>query len=214
MFMEAGGHILLCGESIMTTSINKDFLSPSYPLIFRYELSGNQSGFYWDSEIGVRGIGEGSFAYDDCCLNVVDVAHIQNPSGVRRTPPSCDVSRVRDRSQKTEGLRACIPMDDSYAFPRLELRPEVAGFGKCAELSPPRTCFQPMYGLECLNASSPVFGAPVAFWTSRFATRVPPAGVPARSAVWGFEPAYFNPIEVEEALGIILFDEWQLPRKE
>jgi hypothetical protein len=30
--------------------------------------------------------------------------------------------------------------------------------------------------------------------------------------VWGFEPIFFNPDEVKEALNLILFDEWKLPR--
>ncbi len=118
------------------------------------------------------------------------------------------------------------------------IRPEVAGIGKwyhesrlglnsdiynppyfgelcnyLAETSPPRDCFQPMYGLECLNTSSAIYGAPVAFWTSEYENRIPRGGgVPARSAVWGFEPIFFNPDEVKEAMNIILFDEWQLPR--
>jgi hypothetical protein len=69
-----------------------------------------------------------------------------------------------------------------------------------------------MYGLECLNESSSVFGAPVAFWSSRFAHVASPQGVRARSAVWGFEPVYFKPDQIKQALEIILFDEWQLPR--
>jgi hypothetical protein len=240
MFMDAGGHVLLCGENIMTMAINRRFThAVTYPFIFRYELSGNQSGHYVDSNVGVWGIGEGSMAYDNCCLNVVDIAYLPNPGGLRKSPPSCDVTGVRIRDRRTEALRACIPIDGTYAFPRLDLRPEVAGFGKwyheskiglqcdiynppyfeslcnhLAELSPRRSCFQPMYGLECLNTSSSVYGAPVAFWTSRFATRIPPEGVPARSAVWGFEPVYFKPSQVKEALNVILFDEWKLTRKQ
>jgi hypothetical protein len=248
MFMEVGGHVLLCGENVMTTVINRDLItqltgrpaSIAYPFIFRYELTGDQRGAYLDSEVGFRGIGDESFAYDECCLNVVDIAFTQNPRGVRRSPLTCPVDMVRDRDQRTDGLRACIPMDDSHAFPRMTLRPEVSALGRwyhesrlglncdiynppylgtlcnhLAELSPQRSCFQPIYGLDCLNTSSAIFGAPVAFWTARFATRVPRGGgVPARSAVWGFEPVYFNPSEVKQALEIILFDEWQLPREQ
>jgi len=186
----------------------------------------------------VRGIGDESYAYKDCCLNVLDIAFGQSRSGFRRLPTPCAVHNIRERSQRTEGLRECIPMDGTYAFPRLTLRPEVSSFGKwfhesraglnsdiynppyfqsicnhLAETFPPRDCFEPMYGLECLNTSSAIFGAPVAFWTGAHANRVPAGGgEAARSAVWGFQPVYFNPNQVREALAIILFDEWKLPR--
>jgi hypothetical protein len=183
--------------------------------------------------VGVSGVGEDTFAYDDCCLNVVDQAY-----GVLFSKPrqSCKVSGVRDFSAKDDGLRACLPIDDTYDFPRLELRPEVADPGKwfsedrlgyatnifnpryfaqiceAAELAPVRECFHPIYGLECLNHDSVVYGAPVAFWTSRFASIADPNGVAARSAVFGFPPVYMKPDQVREALDIILFDEWKLPR--
>jgi hypothetical protein len=32
--------------------------------------------------------------------------------------------------------------------------------------------------------------------------------------VWGFEPVFFNPSQVKQALNIILFDEWELPRSQ
>jgi hypothetical protein len=78
---------------------------------------------------------------------------------------------------------------------------------------PPRDCFEPIYGLECLNTSSAIYGAPVAFFSSRNASRIPPDGQPGRSAVWGFEPIFFHPNQVKEALNIILFDEWKLQRE-
>jgi len=239
MFMEVGGKTFLCGQHIMTTTINRDIMrSTRYPLIFRYEITGNQSGFYFDSQVGVSGIGDTSFAYDDYCLNVLDISFSTNPNGLRRTPADCSVDRIRDRNARTDGLRECIPADDTYAFPSLSLRPEVASAGRwyhesrlglktdiynppyfaglCNRLSeqnPPRGCFQTIYGLGCLNTSSVIYGAPIAYWTSTHAGRVPPVGVPARSVVWGFEPVYFNPSEVKDAIEIILFDEWKLPRQ-
>ena len=232
MFMEAGGKVLICGQNVMATTINRDyFAAPKFPLIYKSEVTGNQSGS--GSTIGAEG-----FAYQDCCLNVVDVAYTPSPATVRRAPAACPVDRVRERNQRTDGLRECIPMDSSYAFPTLELRPEVAGLGRwyhesrlglntdiynppyfgdmcnhLAETIPPRSCFQPMYGHGCLNTSSAIYGAPIGFWTSQYANRIPRgSGVPARSAVWGFQPVYFNPSQVKEALNVILFDEWQLPR--
>jgi hypothetical protein len=82
-----------------------------------------------------------------------------------------------------------------------------------AEIEPSRDCFRPIYGHGCLNSAAPIYEAPIAFWTSVFGDRIPPAGgIAARSAVWGFEPVFFNPDEVKTAIEIILFDEWQLPR--
>jgi len=238
LFMEAGGRVLLCGQEIMTTAINRRFApGVSFPLIFRYELMGDQDGSYQQSIVGVRGVADNSFAYDDCCLDVTDIAYSQNPNARRRPPQGCPVNAVRTYDRRTEGLRACVSVDQQYGFPRLELRPEVANLDRayhesrrglvCDIYNPPyfsalcsslpelslgRSCFQPMYTLECLDSSSPIFGAPVAFWTTRHATRVASNGVAARSAVWGFEPVYFNPDQVKQALNIILFDEWRLPR--
>jgi hypothetical protein len=235
LYMEAGGKILICGQNPMTTVINKTIFPDEgrrhggkgvrYPVIFRYELGGNQRG-------STEPDGEESFGYDECCLNLLDVAY-----GIHVHRFVCPVSALKDFDLKTEGLRACNSIDETYDFPRLELRPEVSDVGKfyhedaiglncdiynppyfgetcdLAELSPPRDCFQPMYGLECLNQSAVTFGAPIAFWTSRYADVPDVHGIAARSAVWGFEPVYFKPDQVREALGIILFDEWQLSRK-
>jgi hypothetical protein len=83
-----------------------------------------------------------------------------------------------------------------------------------AELVPPRDCFKPIYGNGCLSLSSKIYNAPVAFWTTVYEDRVPEAGgVGARSVVMGFHPFYFKPHQVKQAIDIILFKEWQLPRK-
>ncbi|UCG52269.1 MAG: hypothetical protein JSW58_01560 [Candidatus Latescibacterota bacterium] len=252
LFMSAGGHVLLCGEQVMTASINRISFLPNnaaFPLIFRYELTSDQDGEYEDSDIGERGVGEESFPYQDCCLNVLDIAYIRSITAVRRTlVQSCAVNMVRSHSQKNDGLRYTIPMDDKYDFPQLELRDKVGGPGRwydenvsglncdiynplyfadvekgleltgvcndVAELIPARECFKPMYGNGCLNPSSLIYGAPVAFWTLTYEDRVPDAGgVAARSAVWGFHPVFFKPEQVKPALDIILFDEWQLLRR-
>lgn len=257
LFMQAGGHMLICGEQAMTMVINRFSFSegpPVFPIIFRYELTGDQDGVYGESDIGVKGVGENSFAYNHCCLNVLDIAYIQNVFNVRRPPKQrvppntgCPVNLIRDHdlggNGRTDGLRAAVPVDLSTGpgFPRLELRSEVAGdptrfyheskiglncdiynpmyfndltaCGPVAELVPARSCFQPIYTLECVNTASVIFGAPIAFWTSQFATRVPDVGgIAARTAVWGFQPVYFNPDQVKAAVEIIVHDEWQIPR--
>ncbi len=247
LYMAAGGHVLLCGEQPMTGAINRTVFaavnaSPGYPIIFRYELGGDQDGSYEDSNVGVSGVGELSFAYNECCLNVLDVSVISNRRLIRRFPAhSCAVNFARDHSSLTDGLRFTIPVDtaliDTLRFPALELRPEVAELGRSyspdarglindvynppyfqstcplvAETEPPRECFQPIYGHGCLNTSSVIYNAPVGFWSSTFADRVPdvPDGVAARSAIWGFAPVFFKPEQVRKAIELIL-KEWQLP---
>ncbi|MFQ5510837.1 MAG: hypothetical protein ACE5EO_03210 [Candidatus Krumholzibacteriia bacterium] len=240
LFMEAGGKVLVCGSNVMTNAINKNLFphqgsirgkGPAYPFIFRYESAGNQGSSTSDP------VGETTFGYRDFCLNVLDTGYGVSARRGGLFGVSCGVTDFRRYDGKTEGLRAAVPIDATYSFPRLELRPEVSAFGKflyveqlglnidvynpvyfdlaCsrAELSPRRSCFEPMYALECLDETSGIFGEPVAYWTSRFADIPNPDGLTARSAVWGFEPVYFNPPQIKEALAIILFDEWQLPRK-
>ncbi|MBP2681214.1 MAG: hypothetical protein H6Q78_1077, partial [Candidatus Krumholzibacteriota bacterium] len=242
LYMAAGGHVLLCGEQIMAASINRESFAPrvpAIPLILRYELGGDQDGAYEDSQIGVRGIGEASFAYSDCCLNVLDVAYISVPMSIRRDGrDGCPTNTVRraPQSGRDDGLRVAVPATGTYTFPALDLRPEAAGPGMfyAADLkglngdvyNPPyfenicaayteygsRSCFEPIYNNGCLNAGSKIYGAPVAFWTSVYADHTAPGSVAARSAIWGFHPVYFNPEQVREALDIVFFDEWQLAR--
>jgi len=255
LFMSAGGKVLLVGEQIMTTSIRRDSfdpVAPVFPIIFRYELSGDQDGDYESSDVGVRGIGDESFAYQDCCLNVLDIGYIANRLLIRRSgKQGCPINVVRTAPQsgKDDGLRAAIP--DSTAnpiFPQLTLREECSADGKwyaenslglncdiynppyfanvgkgggdtglCndfAEIIPGRSCFEAIYLNGCFNKNSKIYKAPVAFWTGTFKDRVPDAGgVGARSMIMGFHPVYFNPSQVQQALDIVLFDEWKLPRK-
>ncbi len=253
LFMAAGGHLLLAGQEALTMTINRLSFSttpPAYPVIFRYELTGDQDGSYTDdnNDVGKFGVGERGFAYRECCVNVLDIAYIANPGSVRREPgdppgTACPVRLIRSHIGRLDGLRTAIPIDP--AFPPLNLRPKVAGdatkfyhetklglncdiynpqyfadLTDCGgekgvtEYVPARGCFQPIYGLGCLDQSSVVFGATVAFWTTQFAGRVPDVGgVAARSAVWGFQPVMMNPDEVKAALAVILHDEWQLQRK-
>jgi hypothetical protein len=250
LFMEAGGHVLLCGSQIMTMSINTNLFATSglvYPIIFRYELMGDQDGAYTDQDIGELGVGESSFAYNECCLNVLDQSFLASSLQVRKASlqQRCGVNGIRSNNRRTDGFRTARSLDrrTGGGFPRLDLRPEVAGDPSrfyhesrigmivdiynpnyfpdetacrfVAETRPRRECFQPIYGNGCLDTNSKIYNAPVAFWTSRFAERVPDAGgVAARSAVWGFHPVYFEPAQVKQALEVILHEEWQLERAE
>ena len=142
---------------------------------------------------------------------------------------------VRDR-HIVQGMRAGIPID--LAFPRIELRAECS-LGTVRAYSPnvrsydaevyntqfffdlcditvgSRGCFEPIYGLHCLNTSSVNYGQPVAFFTSAFADRVASAAgaVAARSVVFGFPLVYFKPSQAKPAIERILFCEWQLPAR-
>lgn len=256
LFMAAGGRVMLVGESIMTLAIQDRSFStppPRYPFIFRYELTGDQEPPYQESQVGVRGVGEESFAYLDCCLNTLDLTYLGNGAQIRQPssggggqqPGSgCPVQAVRSNNRLTDGLRSCLPLDNSTGggFPRMDLRPEVAGDpslnyhssrtslvadvynpryfpidANCrnfAEYPPNRSCFTPIFGNGCLNTSSKIYNAPVAFWTGTHKDRVPEGGgIVARSVVWGFHPVFFNPAQVKKAVGIIVHDEWKLPKK-
>ncbi|MEJ2722158.1 MAG: hypothetical protein P8181_13615, partial [bacterium] len=235
MYMAAGGHVMLCGENIMLNAAGT--FIPGIPLITRYELSCDQDGDYEESIVGRRGIGELSFAYGPGCLDVLDMAYTPGSYPRRRLPTaSCPVFGVRVDDRRSQGLRTALPFPGG--FPGLDLRPEVSSSGmayaeersglntdiynpayfgdlcsRIPELAVPRDCFEPIYGHGCLDASSVIYDAPVAYWTSTYADRVPDVagGVVARSTIWGFHPVYFNPDEVKSAMELILIDEWRLP---
>jgi hypothetical protein len=207
LFMATGGHVLLVGNQIMTMVINPTvFVGQGinlFPMIFRYELTGDQDGVYgFPNQVGIRGVGEDSFAYNDCCLNVLDQSYLQNQAQQRKSGGTqrCPTNLIRDRDRVKDGMRIALPIDMTTGggFPQLELRPEVSDPGKFLELAgmevdiynpeyfstetdcagvaetiPLRDCFQPIYGNGCNNTSSLIYNAPVAFWTTRFVNRVP-----------------------------------------
>jgi hypothetical protein len=238
LFLAAGGHVLVCGNQPTTMVFNVQFINNKrFPFIFQYELRGDQDGNY-DNQID-NPVGDRSFTYFDMCLDVLDIAYT-NWNALRRSGPNengCGVTHIRQVDSKRDGLRECIPHDTK--FPMLTLRPEAAGFGKayaedkkglndelynppyfrCGQLDvgPRDSCFTSIYGHGCLNTNSAIYDAPNAAWSSTFAHVIPDVEsgvkVAARSAVWGFEPVFFDTVGVREALEIIIFDEWQLPRK-
>jgi hypothetical protein len=240
MYMAVGGWVMLCGETIMTNAIEPDVFPsglPALPMIFRYELGGDQDGDYEDSEMGVRGMGEASFGYRDACLDVLDAAFIPSSYVTRRYPGEvCPVNEIRDVDPQSQGLRFTIPSPDANGLPALSLRPEAADPGRwyaedrsglnsdiynpeyfrdlCSDITdfgwPPRECFEPIYGHGCVDENSVIYNAPVAYWTSVYADR----GYRARSAIWGFHPVFFNPDEVKRAVERVVFYEWGLQRKE
>jgi len=233
LFMEAGGHILINGRHPLTTTINRTFAPASrFPFMFPWDQEGNQDQF---PDLEPPFLGDESFAYLHLCLATMDFA-IPSTALLRNNNYVCSVQSLRpvtSTSIRDDGMREAIPLDPW--FPRLELRVETAGGTKAyspsrrsyeAEVYNPQyfidncvyviramRCFEPIYGLQCLNTSSATYNAPVAFWTSAFENAGgAPGMVAARSAVFGFPLVYFDPAQVKPALEYILFNEWQIPR--
>jgi hypothetical protein len=232
LYMTAGGHVLICGEQPMTTAVNPDYLTgEKYPLIFQYELAGDQDGAYDDQLLDPSG--DRSFPFREMCLDVLDLAY-SGQGRLRTGANGCDATALRGIRPREDGLRDCLPEDPD--FPSLSLRPEFTAAGAlydsaasglqselynpayfaCGQLDlGPRPCFEPIYGLGCLDPASPLYASPVAVWTSVYENVTPdaPGAVAARSALWGFEPFFFDTTAVRSALEVILFDEWQLERR-
>ncbi len=236
LFMAAGGKVLLCGSQPLTQSISPNFFGApvKFPIVFKYELEGDQSGDYSGQIDRNWFVGDQSFGYRDACVNTMDVALPTFSAMRRKHTNGCGVVLIRTGDPVNDGLRECMSIDP--AFPSLTLRPAVSSSGRhfapdhrgidselynppyfdFCHLAETRECFEPIYGHGCLNSSSALYGAPVAFWSSQFADVVPIAGdnpVAARSAFFGFEPVFFNPDQVKLAINHIVFGEWELPRK-
>jgi hypothetical protein len=175
---------------------------------------------------------------------VIDVNTItRRSSGNNRQYCPTQAARPKNgtaTSARDDGMRSAYPIDPT--FPTLTLRPEAAGPGKwyapslrgvdceiynpfyfqrgsgqvgsCQYAEPPRSCFQPIYGLGSTDTTEPVYHQPIAFWTSAFADRVAnvTGAVGARSIVFGFPPVFVNPSEFQQVMNKVLFDEWKMPR--
>jgi len=129
-------------------------------------------------------------------------------------------------------------LDDEFVWPQLDLNIECSGpgkfyneskighdveiynpqyfFDKCPYVKGSRGCFQPIYSLECLDATENTYHQPVAFWTSAYADRVSEAAgaIAARSVVWGFSPVYFEESAVKQAIDNVIFGEWKLEKED
>jgi hypothetical protein len=240
--MAAGSHLMITGQQPIQMVVNRTYApNVRYPLIFLYELEGKQDG----APNLDRLVGDLSFGYRELCLETIDFA-IQTPQRRRSFTNTvknyCPIQAWRPRGTNTnrdDTMREAFPLDPN--FPKLTLRPEAAAPGKWydpavtgldAEVYNPayfrsgqacayvpretRSCFQPVYGLECFDTAEPTYRQPVAFWTSAFADRVAdvPGAVGARSIVFGFPPVYFKPAEVKPAIEYVMFNEWKLPRRQ
>jgi len=235
LFVRAGGHLLLCGEQPLSQVINLDFLgtSPRFPFLFLYELEGNQTGHYSNQIDAGNFVGDRSFAYDDACVDVLDVVATSFANLRNKSKNGCGVKLIRRINPQLDGMRKALPLDPT--MPELDLRDEVASTGRFYEnqglnvelynppyfdfclyfdSTMPRPCFHPFYGLGCLDASSPIYRAPVGFWSSTNADVIGngAGAIPAPSAFLAFEPFFFRPGQVKVLLDRILVDEWQLPK--
>ncbi|HET6349534.1 MAG TPA: hypothetical protein VFH88_10685 [Candidatus Krumholzibacteria bacterium] len=239
--MAAGGHIMISGHQPVQAAINRVLCSgPKYPLIFYWELEGDQTNLPGTSLHPV--VGDISFAYRELCLETVDYAIVSSNQFVRRGKMYCRTDGLRPHgsvttSAREDGMRSAIPLDPN--FESVSLRHEVTDPGKwynesqrgyevevynpayfrkgagCAYVpETPRSCFQPIYGVDCIDKLEPTYGQPMAFWTSAYADRVAdvPGAVGAPSIVFGFPPIMLDPTVFRRAMDHILFDVWQLPR--
>lgn len=238
LFVKAGGRLMLCGSQPMTQAITiEGFFTTAerYPFVFKYELEGDQDGNYSDQVQSGAYVGDRSFPYRDACVNVLDIAYPGNSELRDATKNGCGVTQLRNVDPRTNGLREALPIDP--AFPRLTLRPEVAGSGRTyapdkrglnaelynppyfkdctfSEIRNPRACFEPVYGNGCLDQSSVLYNAPVAFWSNVYRDIVPEEGGThaARNFFMGVEPYYFKPVEAKGMIDAVVFDEWGLPQ--
>ncbi len=243
--MQAGVHLLIAGnhptQNVRSRTRSPVVRWPMLPL---YELEPGSTQTGTQPITLANRPGEVEFAWQSLCLDAIDFADLTitqaRLSGSGANQRYCPINQWRSingSSVRDDALRSAIPLDPSFS--PIALRPEAAGPGKfyspetrgykvevynpayfrqggaCAFVPPPRSCFEPIYGLVCLDTAEPTYQQPIAFWTSAFANVVAediPGAVAARSAVFGFPPVYFNPSEIKPAIEHILFDEWQLPR--
>ena len=239
--MAAGGHMMICGHQPIQAVVNRDLAGRvRYPLIFLYELEGNQTDIPGSKTHPA--IGDFSFAYRELCLDTMDYA-ITSAGLIRKGTLYCrtDIRPHGDSSTsaREDGMRSAMALDPN--FPSVPLRAEVTAPGKwydptqrgyevevynpayfrnggyCQYVpATPRSCFQPIYGVDCFDTLELTYGQPVAFWTSAYADRVAnvPGAVGARSVVFGFPPIMLDPVQFKPAMDYILFTEWKLPRSD
>ncbi len=241
--MQAGVHVLIAGQQPVQNILpRRADLFVRWPLIPLYETEDPQTGTPdIEHPPGSNGFAVQDLCLDAIDFGYLPTSRARLPgtgSNRRYCPVTPGYRQPGTASTRDDTMRGAQPLDPS--FPSLSLRPEVAGAGKvyapesqgldvevynpsyfrvggaCQFVTAPRPCFEPIYGLVCRDTAERTYLQPVAFWTSAYGDVVGqdiPGAVAARSAVFGFPPVYFNPGEVKTAIELILFDEWQLPRR-
>jgi len=141
LFMQAGGHVMLCGRQPLTQVVDQRQFRPydwgpaqaaRYPFIFRYELEADQDGNYTAQIQQGEGVGEESFGYKDACVDVLDICYGVKTQFRAISDNGCGVERIRvdDNFEKNYGMRQALPLEPNIeGFPLLELRREVAETG-------------------------------------------------------------------------------------
>lgn len=234
--MAAGSHVMITGrQPVQNVLIHPIPSNIRFPVLFLYDENG-QNQTPPDPK---NTIGDQTFGYKDLCVDALDLALLPT-NKARNNQSYCNINRFRrynGNSPRDDTMREGFPIDPDYTgWPTLHLRPEAAGPGKyyepseqglaaevydpqyfsdyCPSDPPPRSCFQPIYGLECFDTAEPTYHQPIAFWTSVYKDRVAevPGAIGARSIVFGFPPVFINPDEFRPAMEHVMFDEWQLPR--
>jgi hypothetical protein len=217
--------------------------SKRFPFIFQYELLGDQDGNYndqVDDPVGDQSFAYRDMCLDVLDIAYTGWGSLRRPGDNEN---GCGVPGSRTVSAIQDGLVECLPADPNFPHLTLRpecggpgkyysdkgLNNELYNpeYFNCGQLDlgprsvpnvlPEDACFEPIYLHVCNNMNSVLYNAPIAGWTNVFADIIPDwngvDGPPARSAIFGFEPAYFDTTLVRQALEYIIFDEWKLPRK-
>ncbi len=235
LYMAAGGHLLLCGTQPMTMSVNRSNsyfrVGARYPLILLYESGGDQDGSYREGPIGAT-----AFPYKEFCIDALDVAYTSSAYRVEFCPvdkrfPRLDgadeIVGVDTQSYNGYTLPASVPMHSMVTQPGFFFEkdgyyteiynPGYLSFCDTAVVTYPRRprhCMEPMFRQTTKSPGSVVDNGVVGLWSSVFADVIPLNGIPARSALWGFEPYFFDHGKMKQALNVVLFGEWQLNPKQ
>jgi hypothetical protein len=215
-----------------------------FPVIWLYDLEGQTATFDADEPlVGDLSFAYRELCLETMDYSLQNTQRWRPASGAQRLYCPSQNARPHgpiSSSDREDTMREAVSLDPN--FQTMALRPEAAGpgaiyqpslrgldvevynpryfqrnsgvLGACQYVPPPRPCFQPVYGLGCIDTLEPTYNQPIAFWTSAFADRVAdvPGAVGARSIVFGFPPVFFVPSEFQAALDHVLFDEWKLPR--
>jgi hypothetical protein len=237
--MIAGQHPV---QFVVNRAILQPTAAIRYPLILLYDLEGiavsppsETTPMLGDLSFGYR-----ELCLETLDYAYQPVKRLRSRAGGRIL--YCSVQFIRGTDdQRNDGMRGCFSLDPD--FPSLTLRPEASAPGQFyaesargldAEVYNPlyfrrgsgmsgscvyvpsvtRPCFQPIYGVECLDTEEETYRQPTAFFTSAYADRVAdvPGAVGARSVVFGFPPVFIAEAEFRPVMDRILFDEWKLPR--
>ena len=215
-----------------------------FPVIWLYDLLGTQDEIDITKKVGDLSFAYRELCLETVDYALQSTSLWRRASGTNREVCPVSTVRQHggfSGSEREDTMREALSLDPD--FPTLALRDEAAAPGQwydpavrgldaeiynpryferssglpgsCQHVHSPRPCFEPVYGLGCIDTLEPTYNQPIAFWTSAFADRVAadvPGAVGAKSIVFGFPPVFFEETDFQPVMNHILFDEWQLPR--